>query len=314
MREQEAIGLRERAAQITRWLNGVVHASMDWTGVWLSLLPGLGHIRAGHRRLGFTVMGIWFALILLMLVFAGGSTEWFLYVMVVGLHCSIVSLLFVVPLQTATLLRRLLTGLVICGVLNLLVYFPARWLANRFVVAAEVNGFIETPLLTNGDAIVYTGPWLSPETWQRGDLLIYRTRPIARGGVAVNAGVAIDRVIATQGEVVTVAQRTLFVNGVAVPSAMLPINGIASLDDGFKLIVEPGGYFILPSALALTWHGRNVDELRRSLIRQASVVKGDQILGQVRWRLRPWSRFGTLPVPAAKPTMTTAPDISKAKP
>ncbi|MBL9119859.1 MAG: hypothetical protein JNL80_08095 [Phycisphaerae bacterium] len=282
-------------AALARRARGIGQGPASWRPVWLSIVPGLGQVALGDRRFGRAILGSWLGCLLLLLLYVGGAAEWFFYLLLVGIHTFAVSLLFVVSLQSATLLRRMLTGFGIWTMLNLALYLPGRWLANRIVVVTEVNHIIETPFIRDGDVIMYPGPWMRPESFQVGDLVLYRIVAGAGQGYLIRAGYSIDRIIATEGDLVRIRDGVLSVNDVAVPPEHQPLNGLARMGDAFEARVRPGHVFIIPSALQLTTNnGANLERAIIQTYREATQVPVENVLGKVLWRLRPWSRFGTL--------------------
>lgn len=294
-------------AALARRARGIGQGPASWRPVWLSIVPGLGQMALGDVRFGRSLLAAWLCCLVLLLLFVGGAAEWFFYLLVVGIHTFAVSLLFAVSLQSASILRRLMTGFGIWMLLNLALYLPGRWLANRFVVVTEVNHIIETPVLRDGDVIMYPGPWMRPDAFQVGDLVLYRIAAGAGQGYLIAAGYSIDRIIATEGDLVRVKDGVLFVNDVPVPAERQPLNGLARMGDAFEARVLPGRVFIIPSALRMTTNnGANLDRAIQQTYREATQVPVEHVLGEVLWRLRPWSRFGTLE-PASATTQGAKP-------
>src|SRR4029453_2276288 len=129
-----------QAAVTRRYAASLMSTHVNWSALAWSIVPGMGHIRTGHRLFGRAVLSAWIALVLVMLAFSGGASAWFWYLVVVGFHCFVVTLLLSEALQRVNVLRRLMTGLLIYATLTFALYLPARWLARQVVVPVQISG------------------------------------------------------------------------------------------------------------------------------------------------------------------------------
>ncbi|MFO0829439.1 MAG: S26 family signal peptidase [Phycisphaerales bacterium] len=274
-------------------LNRAMRTTIDWPSVGLSIVPGVPQIRAGARRLGFTLLGLWVGLLLVALFWAGSGFGWFLLACAVGLHSSVATLPFAQALQYSSLPRRMLFGLVVYAILIAVVYVPIRWTATNLADVVVVTGMRRSLLVEDGDAVVYSGPWTSPAAYKRGDVVVYDLVAAYNPGVATRGGIAIDRIIGVEGDLVAVRDSAVFVNGVRVSGDRAPLTTFDSVGEGFEYKVSPGRYAIIPSTTPMLQHGRPLESLRARLLQSVIGVGADGIRGQALFRLRPLPRIGT---------------------
>jgi hypothetical protein len=284
--------LGERIARIRAALRRRFDASVDWRLLVRSILPGYGHLRAGRRTPGLALLGTWSGLVVLILLSAGSGWAWLFWLMALGLHCAVLSAVLAPALQGTRLTYRMATGLLIYGILCAGLYLPARWMAGRVVLPFRVHGLRETALVANGDTVLCAGPWLRPDRWERGDLVLYRIRPASAGGIVIREGFGLDRIVGVEGDRIDLAGGVLTVNGTPVPPEIAPIGGLQRLPENMW-IVPRRSVLILPSTFAFEGYGNYRAQLPRAASMVATVDEHD-VLGQVLWRLRPWSRHGRL--------------------
>ncbi len=285
--------LDERIAAAGDLARRALHPDVDWVTLAISILPGLGHAREGRRRTGAFLLGIWSVLILLVAAYAGSGFAWFLGAAALGFHCMVLSLLLAPALAGMTLGGRLRFGLLIYLALVLLLYGPAILVARGCVGVLPIHGIRAAAPLADGDVILYTGRWLRPARWMRGDLVVYRVHGAARSGVVVRSGFGVDRIIGVPGDRLSYHDGTLTVNGAPVPAAGMPIGGLVGFPE-FDMSLDAGEYAVLPSALRWQAHGANVHAVIERLVILASRLSEEDLAGTAWWRLRPWGRFGPL--------------------
>ena len=75
------------------WLGAQLHPDVDWPAVAWSILPGLGHLRLGHRTVGAVLAAVWLSLLALAGANIGTGRAWLLGVAAIGFHCIVISLL-----------------------------------------------------------------------------------------------------------------------------------------------------------------------------------------------------------------------------
>ena len=249
---------------------------------------------AGHKRFGQIVLGIWIAMILGVVAYAGSSASWLWYVVAVGFHCFIVTLLMSRLLQRLPIARRLATGLLIYAALNCLLYLPANWVVHRFIVPVQLNGLRRIELLNNGDTVLHSGPWAHPEAWNCGDLVFYRIHGLNMNNVIIGDGYGVDRIVARGDDLVEVKDGKLLINGQGVTGNRMPVNGLVGIPNGWKIQVPPRHYLVFPSTLRLGGQGANYEHYVAQALHRIAVLGEGDVMGRVWWRLRPWKQFGPL--------------------
>ena len=113
---------------------------------------------------------------------------------------------------------------------------------------------------------------------------------VARDSGQVVISEASGVVSAVTGDEVVVEGGHLLVNGETPEAHEMPIGDISWMPD-FSARVEAGQYAILPARLSFYTHNTSV---RDDMVRRVSLTTDDFILGRVRFRLQPWSRFGRI--------------------
>jgi hypothetical protein len=282
-----AMAARARAA---------LHPDVNWSVLFWSILPGLGHVRRGRTRTGFAFLAIWSLLLVLAAANTGSSAAWLYAGAAVGFHCFVLSLLLAKALSEQPLGRRLQIGLVIYLVLVAFLYGPALLLSRQLFRLLPLNGVRHTEVIANGDVILYSGRWTTPNDFSPGDLVVYRIPAQGSGGVRIEGGWGLDRIVGLPGDRVSSDGSELRVNGMVQPPERSPVGGLSAMP-AFELIVDRGEYAILPSTL--NWRaqgaGHAVREMTDRMIVAVSRVRQEDLVGKAWWRLRPWDRFGPLP-------------------
>ena len=268
-----------------------------WTAVALSIIPGLGHAWLGQRWLGLAITGAWVAILVGMLLQFGTGVAWVFYFLAVGLHTAALSLLFAAAIPDVSLIRRAVIGVAIWAALQIALYVPGGWLATRYATLTRIEGMMPNPTIANGDLVVTAGAWLGNGRFERGDLVLYDVNPISGHGYELQAGQAIDRIIAVEGDFVAVKDGVLTVNGKPLAEADGPISRLVFVPEDFRTLVERDCVLILPSTIRLpNQRGDHAWQAAfRRLLAGAAVVRTERIVGKVTWRIRPWGRIETIP-------------------
>lgn len=290
---------RRRSDALVAFVSSVgsaIHPDVDWSMIFWTVIPGLGHMRAGFRRTGGMFLALWCALLLLAVLLLGSGFAWLLGAAALGLHCMVYGLLLARPLAAETVGRRLITGVGVYLALLFGLYGPVLFICRNIVRIVPVNRVLPTEALRNGDVLVGGGRWLRPAEWRRGDLVFYRiespTMAFAEH-VVIQAGFGVDRIIGVGGDLVAYDGTDLTVNAQLVPADMMPIGGLRAMP-AMSLRVEPGEVAVLPSALRWAARGPAAQGATERVIPAVARVREANLLSRLWWRLRPWSRFGEI--------------------
>jgi len=241
--------------QRPRWMRSS-YDGISPAEVMLCVIPGLPHIRRGHRVLGRVLFTIWASLLVVALLNIGSPLSFWTAVAAVSVHCTAISLLFSGVLETYSMPRN-------------------------------------TSLITTGDVLLTWGPLLRNPTPERGEIVFYRTDALHMTGVIIHAGEWVDRVLGIPGDFVEVQRGKVFVNGELLERDQLPLGGAFRTPD-MNLKAGENEYIILPTLLNFEGRGYAFPPHVVEAMTRLSVVSGDAIESRVLWRVRPWNRAGRI--------------------
>jgi hypothetical protein len=278
---------------LPRW-RPLVFAPLPWSALaWTVLLPGLGSVRVGHRRLGGTLMAAWLACLLLALVtIAGPWNNWWL-ALAIAAHAAAFIALFAGNLAFEWIVVRMLFGALLFAGLQFGLYGPLGGLGRCLVVPLELTEFLPGPLLAPGDGILYQGSWLRSAAYARGDLVVYAIQEDRGSGIYVRAGLGLDRVLGLPGEHIRLRSHTITINGAPLPPGVAPLGRVPPLPD-LDVTLGDGEYLILPSRLQLRLNAHAREEALVGIIGRVMVVRDSAVLGRVLCRVRPWRHLGVV--------------------
>jgi len=268
-----------------------------WRALALTLVvPGLGHLREGHRRFGWVLLGLWLAFLLAAVVTVAGPWSIWWLMGAIAVHATALTSLQAANLAFERILVRMLFGALLFLGLQWLVYVPITRLVEHVVVPLQLVNFASGPVLSNNDGILYEGPWVRPATFARGELVVYSIPAFGtegrHGGYFVPEGFGVDRVLGLPGERVQSRDGVLTINGVPAEPPVTPLGGWPfALDD---VTLGPYEYAIIPSQLALFVPNAMRGGLPSGVVRHLTVVSQERILGRVLLRVQPWRHAGTV--------------------
>ncbi len=287
--------MRDSLSVVSQRIAAALHPKVDWPALLWSIVPGLGHIRSGVRRIGLIVLAVWLALLVLMVANIGTGLGWFFGTAAIGWHCFVISLLLAVPLSEQPLGTRIQVGFLVYLVLIACMYGPVVLVGRACFRLMPIQGIRSTAVLANGDIVIRSSQWTTRGVYRPGDLVVYRIHGRALQGVVIGEGFGLDRIVGAPGDRVANHGGVLTVNGVTVPAERLPIGGLAGLPE-FDFVVGDDEYAILLSTLI--WAGQGGDAAQRALAHRMTLdtcrVRERDIVGRAYWRVRPWNRFGGL--------------------
>ena len=140
--------------------------------------------------------------------------------------------------------------------------------------------------------LLHEGRWLRDENFARGALVAYRIESTAANGYVIASGYSIDRIVGVPGDRVKIEGGQISVNGLPLPPEQCPL--CSTRIDRWETTVGKGSYLILPTCLNLRTNINNVQarSAMQRLLQSVSIVRYDNILGRVVYRLRPLDRMG----------------------
>jgi len=263
---------------------------IPWEAVTWSIVPGMGHIKYASKRIGWLIFLIWLCLMITAFLAIGLPASWWCLSVAVAVHAAAI-LSFTRPLvEHNGLFVRMLFSILLFTCLRLFIYYPFEWIGGHFYVPLQVYGLRDGNIIQNNDSIIYEGPWLRPDTFIRGDLVAYRIADMQIHHAYVREGLGLDRVVGIPGDHIQLKNDILLVNGKPAKNDEIPL-GNAPLQINYSITLKNGEYAIIPSLLPLQIKG-NVQT--NDILTRISRVQDENILGRIRFRLHPWSRFGRI--------------------
>ncbi len=275
-------------SRVRHWLAPLSPVSpLPWRAWKGALVPGVPHLRTGRRGVGWAFLMGWILLLAVgLLNYPYAAAAWW-FMMAVAIHAGSI-IAAVVP--AGDRFRRMVTAATVFGGLYMFAYAPIGWIARGVVTPFAVPAnFRPGPVIAALDALLVDGRWRRPSQFNRDELVLYRLNGRKLSYYVIQAGYGLDRIVGVPGDRIEVVKGELRVNG-AVPTDVLgPLGGTIGLPD---LLLDLGSeeYAIFPTRLRLM----EGDALGPIPLSDLSVVAADDIVGVVRWRLRPWSRFGAV--------------------
>jgi len=256
----------------------------------LSIVPGLGLIVSGRRRLGLMLLGICLLGLVVFVMFMGSWIGILAMGLVFGVHSYAIQRCLI---QQGDYVRRgtaICTGLLIFIVLYAALYPAAGWLINGVVRFEPLIGNLREGKLQGGDVLMVKGRWWHPPRYQAGDLVSYRIPEMHGEGWVTRGGASIDRVLAVAGDHVVIKEGEMSVNGKRLPDDVGPVEDVP-LPDSYAVTVPADAYLILPSLPRIGGHYRaGVQDA--AMVRALSIVHHQDIRGRVIMIVGPPWRMG----------------------
>jgi len=259
-----------------------------------SFVPGLGHLKTGRPAWGRVLLPAWVVFLMLTILTVG--THWSRYMLagMIAVHALALVTLFAANLAWERLIVRALFGMVVFLTLNFLVYEPGVWFSSRFLVAVPIARSPEGGAVARGDGLLCEGPWIRPDAYQRGDVVLYAINDISFRELVIRGGHGVNRVVGIPGDRVVRHDGTLTVNGEAPVAEFAPLGRIPAIGD-LDVTLGPSEYAVFTNVervgLIPLRHGRLAAD---TLTRHLSVVNYYDIRGRVLLRIRPFSRLGRI--------------------
>lgn len=275
-------------------LGVLIPESLDSRALAWSIVPGLGHLKTGRRKWGRVLLPAWLGFFVLMVLAIGTNWARFMLAGMVVVHALAVVTLFAANLAFERLLMRAAFGLVVFLGISFFLYEPCVWFCSRFLVAVPIARSPGGTVVQDGDGLLCEGSWIRPAAFARGDIVLYRLDALAVGGVLIQAGHGVNRVIAVPGDRVTRKDGMLSVNGEPLDEAHAPLGHLPFIRD-LDITLGPREYAVFTALELLGPLPPRANALFTGTVTQhLTVVSYDDILGRVLLRLRPLARFGRL--------------------
>ncbi len=187
------------------------------------LVPGLGVLLSGRKRLGWGALALSLFLMLAFVVWLGYPAGNFAFGWLISIHTSSIGCFCAPLLGDNSMRRRLLFTVATLLAISLFIYWPAR---------DFVSDHLLLPLRVHGNVVVLRRI-VAPRSVHRGDWVGYKihtsNRGMAHGGhgeVVVESGMGLGPVLAMPGDKVEFSPEALLVNGVAQPRTPdMPVEG-----------------------------------------------------------------------------------------
>ena len=272
----------------------ILFQSIPRATLFRMVIPGLAHLRGGHKMLGWSLLVAWIVLLAGSLLTVGDYSSPLYFSGACIVHTVAVIMVFGENLGYEGLAMRLVFGMAVFFGLWFFGYGTLTWFGGRFYQPIMLDQLATSSVLANGDVIVREGPWRKPESWKRGEIVVYRVHWNMGGFAnfyyaAVN-GFCVDRIVGLPGEHVQTVDGRLFVNGEPLAQEYYPVGGLRSLwASGMDIHLAGEEYLIIPSTL---WIAANQPQNMAAFIGNFVRVETTDVLGRVVFRLRPYSRFG----------------------
>ncbi len=284
-------GLDQWVRRASRTVGAHLHPGVDWTAVFVSIIPGMGHVRMGARRTGLLFFAGWVVLVALSLMYVGTTRGWLLALATVGYHCFVASLLLAPATVLLPLTTRLAVGFIVYAAVMLLFYVPLITTGRCFVRSIGIFGWEDGYPVARGDGFAYTGMFNRPDDWRPGDLVVY---PIYRNedGVIIRGRLGMGLILAVAGDHIICSDDEISINGVPLRGRLTAELRRRRLVDR-TLTLADDHYAVLPVGLdGRSFFTGGLDYGITALARRLEVVDAAEFHGRVLWQLRPWHDFG----------------------
>jgi len=267
---------------------------LDGRALAWSFIPGLGHLKTGRRFWGRVLLPAWLGFFALMVLSLGTGWTQYMLVAMISVHTLAIVTLFAAGLAFEGFFMRAAFGLLVFLAFNFFLYDPCVWLCSRFLVIVPIAHSPGGDVIQAGDGLLCEGPWLRPESFARGNIVLYRIEGRAADGVLIRAGHGVNRVVGGPGDRVTRENGVLTVNGAEPEERCAPLGRPVAIGD-FDVALHPHQYAVFTTVERRAYGLHRANPLEsRAVTRHLSVVTYDDILGRVIVRLRPFSRFGSI--------------------
>jgi len=226
------------------------------------LLPGFSFHDAGWKRWARIIAASWLAAGFVFLLWLGYSAANVAFGLMMSLHVSSVVHFLNRVAPGISVWRRLVLSLGVLFVVGTLVYATGlKWLQNQMFM----------PLQT-ADKVYVVNRLAPTETLRRGDWVAFHSERVGGGGIYIQEGYVLDRILAGPGDEVEFTAADFRVN--RVPREKLPL-----MPSNERLVLPQNNWLIWPSLRTVTRNNIAEDAIARSVLQMAT-VRREQIIGR----------------------------------
>jgi len=225
-------------------------------------LPGYSFLTSGRKTWGQVTMGAYAITVLIFLIWLGYPFANLVFGLMISLHVSSIIFLLNHWLSELSLVRRLLSSLVILFIVSRLIYVPGLDLMEKhFAMPLRVR-----------DRVVVANTMLGRQSVKRGDWVAYHFAGGSGHGVRIREGYGVDSVLAVPGDRVRFGSNNFEVNGKAFTRlAHMPSQG--------ELVVPEKQWLVWPSLDTVT-RNNIAEETIAGAVLGSALISQDQIVGK----------------------------------
>jgi hypothetical protein len=251
-------------------------------------IPGWSHFHVGQRLKGWIFLTSFLFFVVTSLLYMGTGTGSILLGMAFSIH-STAALDVLMQLAPRTGMRsRILASFFVSALLFAILYLPVIFLISRVASPREME---QASYPFRADDVVLVNSWRSPKA---GRIVLYNLpddRYDATGGahrrtLVMFFGERIDRVIAGPGQKVLWEDGMLIIDGKHSPLRPMRENVMPAR---LELTVPADSYLIFPTTTPLL-----DPKMPYELWTKLSLIKAEEIRGEVYFQTRPLSHFGRI--------------------
>jgi hypothetical protein len=240
------------------------------TGALLAafLVPGLGILLTGRKRLGWCAIALSFCLMVAFIVWLGYPAGNFAFGWLISLHVTSIGC-YCAPLFTDQSFRqRVMFTVLTLLAISTLIYWPARdFVQEHWLMPLRVNGNVIVLHRTTSYRFIRPGDWV-------GYRITRSSQGMAHGGngeVDVRSGMGLGPVLAMPGDQIDFTPKTFLVNGVEYPRLdNMPFSG--------SFVVPEKHWFIWPR-FGVANHNVSILVLNQAALDMA-VVPWEHLVGK----------------------------------
>lgn len=257
---------------------------------WLaaSLIPGLGLILAGRKRMGCWILGGYTITLICSVIFM--SSIWVICTaLMLGLHTMGMVNCLLLNREVSSRLVLIFTTIAVFCLLQFALYPAASWTLQGVARLDQIAGPSRSGVFQEGDVVMVEGRWLASGAYKPGDIVSYQMPRQQGSGWYIAGGAAMDRILAGPGEHVVCKDGRLFIDGrrpAAERGLLSPVGFPHTLD----VVIPADSYFIYPSLARINYPVNNATASTMRM--SASIVPARNIQGRVLMIVNPLWRIG----------------------